>query len=263
MEGRVRVAPNDDARGLSGARNAGVRATSGDIVVFLDDDAQARPGWLGTLLAAFEPDVMAVGGSALPRWDRGRPAWFPEEFDWVVGCTYRGSPRERADVRNLLGANMSFRRAALQAAGGFEGRLGRVGTLPAGGEETELCIRARRALPAMRIILDPSAAVDHRVPAARGRLRYFVQRCFGEGRSKAIIVALSGREAGLATERGYVRRTLPRGVHRGLRELIGSDRNGGRRAAAIVLGLGVTTAGYLTGWIRSRLIRDARLPRPS
>lgn len=263
MDTRVRVIPNESARGLSGARNAGVRATRGDIVVFLDDDAQARPGWLRTLLDGFEPDVMAVGGSALPRWDRGRPGWFPEEFDWVIGCTYRGSPMERAEVRNLLGANMSFRRSALQAAGGFEGRLGRVGTLPVGDEETELCIRARRAQPGMRIVLDPSATVDHRVPAARGRLRYFVDRCFGEGRSKAILVGLSGREAGLATERDYVRRTLPRGVLRGLRELIVSDRNGGRRAAAIVLGLGVTMAGYLSGRIRARLLRDAARPASS
>ena len=258
VDARVRVIANDETRGLSGARNAGVRATTGDIVVFLDDDAQARPGWLASLLSSYGPDVMAVGGSALPRWDRGRPTWFPEEFDWVVGCTYRGSPEVQADVRNMLGANMSFMRAALEAAGGFEARLGRVGTLPAGGEETELCIRARRALPGMRIVLAPSSVVDHRVPATRGRLAYFVGRCFGEGRSKAIIVGLSGREAGLATERDYVRRVLPRGVLRGLREFVLVDRDGGRRAVAIIVGLAVTTAGYLTGRLRLVVRRGAR-----
>lgn len=255
----ARVIASEGTRGLSGARNTGIRATTGEIVVFLDDDARARTGWLQALLAAYEPDVIAVGGAALPEWVAGRPGWFPDEFDWVVGCTYRGSPVTRGEVRNVIGSNMSFRREALDAAGQFEGRLGRVGTGPAGAEETELCIRARRVLPGRRILLDPAAAVDHRVPRSRGRLSYFLRRCFGEGRSKAILAGLAGTGDALETERAYVRRVLPAGVLRGLREARDGDPNGARRAAAIVLGLAATTAGF--AWGRLTGLRPSASPR--
>ena len=42
----VEVVASDEPQGLSGARNTGVRAATGDVVAFLDDDAEAEPGWL-------------------------------------------------------------------------------------------------------------------------------------------------------------------------------------------------------------------------
>ena len=65
------------------------------------------------------PGVIGAGGVAVPRWETGEPAWFPDEFAGVVGCTYRGLPEQRAPIRNPIGANMSFRRAAFDEAGGF------------------------------------------------------------------------------------------------------------------------------------------------
>ena len=56
-----------------------------------------------------------------------RPGWFPDEFDWVVGCTYQGTRTTPGPVRNMLGANMSFRTAELRQIGGFREGIGRVG----------------------------------------------------------------------------------------------------------------------------------------
>ena len=81
----------------------------------------------------------------------------------------------------MLGCNMAFRRAPLAALGGFSSRLGRVGSRPVGAEETEVCIRLRRAEPGHIVMFRPAARVHHLVPAARARLRYFVARCFAEG----------------------------------------------------------------------------------
>jgi cellulose synthase/poly-beta-1,6-N-acetylglucosamine synthase-like glycosyltransferase len=141
----VKTIPNSGPRDLSPARNTGVRCATGDIVAFLDDDACARPDWLARMLAHYaDSTVVAVGGRIVPVWPQGRPRWFPEEFDWVVGCSYRGQPEQIAVVRNLIGCNMSFRRALLDQVGGFRETLGRDGADARGCEETELCIRAAR-----------------------------------------------------------------------------------------------------------------------
>ena len=141
----IAVVANRFRQGLSGARNTGVAECDEDVVAFLDDDATAAPDWLETLLGEYRVgDTIAAGGYIEPAWDGGNPGWFPAEFGWVVGCSYRGQPVQRAVVRNVIGANMSFRRSAVLAAGGFGEQLGRVGASAAGCEETELCLRAAR-----------------------------------------------------------------------------------------------------------------------
>lgn len=246
----ARVVSNDGRRGLSDARNHGVLAASAALVAFLDDDARADPTWLERLSQAYDdPDVMGVGGSAAPSWATNRrPRWFPEEFDWVIGCSYRGLPNRRAPIRNFLGCNMSFRREAFTIAGGFDTAVGRVGTQPVGGEETEFCIRLRRRRPGTVLVYEPSARVLHAVPGARASWRYFVSRCFAEGVSKAVVSQLAGSEDGLASERRYVIATLPAGILRNLALVIPRrDLAGLARAGAIVAGLVITIAGYVVG----------------
>lgn len=247
----VRVIENQNRAGLSGARNSGLAVATGDVVAFLDDDAAADAGWLEELTRGYEDQaVQGVGGSIVPVWAAGRPRWFPAEFDWVVGCTYRGLPRDVATVRNPIGANMSFRKRLFDAVGGFRDGLGRIGETPVGGEETELCIRAVHREPAARFVYRPSAVVRHHVPAGRGTWRYFVRRCFAEGLSKAAITRSVGRGAGLESERGYATRTLPAGVIDGLAGALRGDIWGAARALAIVIGLTVTTAGYVFGSLK-------------
>jgi glycosyltransferase involved in cell wall biosynthesis/GT2 family glycosyltransferase len=253
----VRLVENREEQGLSGARNSGVAECSGEAIAFLDDDAVAAPDWLERLGEAYrDPNVLGAGGAVRPAWVEGKPGWFPPEFDWVVGCTHSGMPQEREAVRNLVGANMSFRREALEEVGAFRHELGRVGTIPAGCEETDLCIRVGQRWPEAQILYDPAAAVDHFVPASRGTRSYFTSRCRGEGRSKAVLAGLVGSDSGLEAERSYVRRTLPLGVLRGIGDAFRGDGGGLARAAMIVTGLFTTTAGYLAaGRERRRLER--------
>ncbi|MGW5668405.1 glycosyltransferase [Micromonospora sp. NPDC003776] len=243
----VTVVPSTGPRGLSAARNTGLARATGEIVAFLDDDAEAQPDWLARLLPHYRDErVLAVGGHAVPAWEEQRPRWLPPEFDWVVGCSFTGQPTEVAPVRNVIGCNMSFRRSILDRTHGFDPALGRVGRTPVGCEETELCIRVRQLEPDGVVLYEPAARVRHRVTVDRATWRYFRQRCFSEGRSKAVVARLVGSEAGLATERTYTRHTLPAGVRRGLRQVRAGDRAGLLRSAAIVAGLLVTAAGYVS-----------------
>ena len=235
--------------GLSGARNTGVEASEGSVVAFLDDDAVAAPDWLESLARGYDSSaVIAVGGHVEAHWLAGRPAWFPPEFDWVVGCSYAGMPQTATPVRNLIGANMSFRRQSIADLGGFRSVLGRVASRPTGCEETDLCIRAGQRWPDRTILYDPAARVRHSVPPDRGSLGYYVARCVAEGRSKATLSGLVGTHDGLASERDYVRRTLPAAATRRAR---GTGPARLRQPAAMALGLGATGVGYALGRVEA------------
>ncbi len=251
----VRVLANAGPRGLSAGRNTGIEASSGEVIAFLDDDAVAERDWLRHFAEGYaDPRVMAVGGRTQPVWEsRRRPAWFPEEFDWAVGCTYRGLPPGRVPVRNVLGGNASFRRSAFELAGGFACGIGRDGDrLPLGCEETELCIRLTRAMPEAVLLIDDRSVIHHRVPAARERFRYLWTRSYAEGLSKALVAQSVGAQAGLASERRYTTRVLPAGVARGVRDALLGRPGGAGRAGAILAGVTAAAGGYAVGTLRAR-----------
>ena len=250
----VTVVENAEERGLSGGKNTGVAVSGGDIVAFLDDDAVADPDWLWYFADSYaDPAVIGVGGLTLPHWRAPRPGWFPEEFAWVVGCTYRGMPETRAPVRNLLGGNASFRREAFEIAGGFRNGIGRsAGKRPLGCEETEFCIRVSQHRPEAVFLFDDRSRIWHLVPAERGRFSYFRSRCYAEGLSKALVTASVGTGDGLSAERRYVTRVLPLGMARGAADAVRGDLSGLGRAGAIAAGTGATVAGYAAGWAQRR-----------
>lgn len=264
----VRVIENTQPRGLSGARNSGVAVARAALIAFLDDDAIAAPDWLENLGKAFaDPEVIGVGGAIEPVWRGKRPAWLPEEFLWVIGCSYRGLPEKRQTVRNVIGGNMCIRRSVFSAlaeggaVGGFRVGIGRDGTIPLGCEETELCIRAQQQLPDRVFLYEPQARVYHCVSPQRFTFSYFRSRCYAEGISKALISTWLGTKDSLATEGAYILRVLPQGIRHGIADaLIHRDWSGLGRAAAIVGGLTFTAAGYIIGTLLNRVQLPQTVP---
>lgn len=199
-----------DKCGLSNARNAGVKSARGEIIAFIDDDAVADVNWLKNLIKNYEdPMVIGVGGFIRPLWENGSPAWFPEELNWVVGCSYKGLPENRACVRNPIGCNMSFRKSAFGKVGYFRGDVGRFGKKLLAGEESEFSIRIREKIPNSKIIYEPSVVVHHRVDKNRTSLKYLWKRSFFEGVSKALITnSKYNSSSTLSTEDQYLKYLL-------------------------------------------------------
>jgi GT2 family glycosyltransferase len=153
-------------------------------------------------------------------WESGRPVWFPEELDWIVGCSYTGLPKSKAYVRNPIGCNMSFRKDVFEKVGYFKTNIGRVGKKLIASEETEFSIRVLEKLPESKVVYDPSAVVYHKVPSSRASVKYVARRAFAEGVSKAIFSNQKPNPTNvLHVEKDYLRRmfstSTPRRLIRG------------------------------------------------
>jgi glycosyltransferase involved in cell wall biosynthesis len=240
------VMSNTLGQGAGRARNAGMRVARGDLAAFVDDDAEPAPDWIARFVPRFaDLLVLGVGGTIEPVWESGRPAWFPDEFGWAVGCTYRGVPDEAEPVRNLIAANMIVRREVIMRSGGFGSQVCKVGKHFGGPEEHELCHRVQQANPGGVWLFDPAVRVLHNVPALRATWAYYRHRCVAEGSIKAKLVAIVGSNVGLSSERSHVLGALREGLLHYLENAVRHRRLAGlQQAAAIVFGLAFTTYGY-------------------
>ncbi len=176
-----------DEPGLSLARNAGVAASAGAIVAFVDDDAVPEPEWSGHIMRAFSRwDIGCVGGACAPAFHSPRPRWLSGRLLQLAGITRFGSvAREpRSSSEWPFGANMAFRREALESVGPFSTTLGRHGRALLSGEDSDMV--ARVIADGWRVWLEPAAVVDHAVHAERCRSRYYWRRLWWNGVSRAV-----------------------------------------------------------------------------
>ena len=230
--------------GVSSARNVGVKASSGDIVAFIDDDAIAERDWLKNLLSNYDDQyVVGVGGKIIPAWEKGRPTWFARELDWVVGCSYAGMPEKKTTMRNPIGCNMSFRRNVFKTIGYFRESIGRVGARLVGSEEAELCIRLRSEAPEAKVVYDPSAVVLHKVAAERATIIYLVKRSFYEGLSKKLMNEMNlSKPQLMSTERKYLDYMIRVSIPSRLRSICKSNIG---QLLTLILSTFAVFAGYL------------------
>lgn len=174
--------------GLSRARNRAWREARAPIVAYLDDDARPRPGWLAHLLDTFaaQPRAACVGGRIELELPASRPAWYGPQFaGYFSAFDLGGAAPRRVSARHEIpfGANIAFRRAALEGAGGFSEALGRTGGDSAGGEEIDLALRLMAA--GEEVWFDPRAAVTHVIAPDRLRWNFILRSARAAGRNWA------------------------------------------------------------------------------
>jgi glycosyltransferase involved in cell wall biosynthesis len=240
----VVAVPNIGGRGVSGARNSGVKASRGEVVAFLDDDAIVTPEWLETLLGHITgPNVVGVGCYSDGLWENPCPAWFPPEFGWTIGVSYSGMPKQPTAVRNVWTCAMLVRRSAFEVVDGFREDFGKIGnrSLP---EDTDLCLRIAAVHENAVWMWDPAKVMKHRVPAGRATFGYLLSRCFLQGWGKAAMAKMDGFGESTSSERYYAFRTLPVAVGRGIGEAAHGDLAGLARSGAIATAFSFTVAGY-------------------
>jgi hypothetical protein len=241
----VIAVPNIGGRGVSGARNSGVKASRGEVAAFLDDDAIATEDWLETLLKHIvKPGVVGVGCYSDGLWEDPCPAWFPGEFSWTIGVSYFGLPKAPTAVRNVWTCAMLVKRSAFEVVDGFREDFGKIGnrSLP---EDTDLCLRIAAVQENAVWMWDPAKVMKHRVPAGRATFGYLMSRCFLQGWGKAAMAHMDGFDESTSLERNYALRILPAGVGRGLADAARGDVSGLGRSGAIIAAFAVTVAGYL------------------
>ncbi len=172
--------------GKSHALNAGVMASSGEVIAFLDDDAMVERGWIAAIVSAFEhKNIDGVGGRILPEWNSSAPSWFTPAVAGFTPVHDFGNDPLAYDLpgSSPVGANMAFRRSALDKAGLFDTNLGHVGARKIGGEESDLCQRMHDL--GLKIVYWPDAAIHHCFgPEAEAR-NYWRKRVFTQGRAAA------------------------------------------------------------------------------
>jgi GT2 family glycosyltransferase len=177
----IRLVPIDVPAGRPGvvkALNAGVKASSGEIVCLTDDDAEARPDWISRILETFatDPRIGAVGGRDWifqggwledgARSNVGTISWFGR----ITGNHHLGVGPAR-DVAVLKGVNLSVRGELIRQVG-FDTRL--LGITTEHHWEIGLCLRLLRM--GYRIVYDPATAVDHRPQPRVAEAREFGPR---------------------------------------------------------------------------------------
>ncbi|MDP9227361.1 MAG: glycosyltransferase [Actinomycetota bacterium] len=166
--------------GLAVARNTAVRETTGQYILWTDDDVIVNERWMPTLLGGFqEQSADWVMGRSRASWEAGVPDWFSSRLaGYFALLDYGDEPFIVTDKDHpSYGLNFGCRRDALLQLGPFRADLGPRETGGGGGEDTEMFERALAA--GMRICYLPAAEVLHIIPPERSTKQLQRRKAWG------------------------------------------------------------------------------------
>ena len=180
------------SRGLNAARNTGIDNAAAELLVFVDDDVEAQPGWLDALIAADAsagPDVGVLTGPIHARFEGHRLRTCGREDPPIT--TQDHGPTDR-DVPTAWGANMTVRRAAIASAGRFDE------SRELYGDEQEW--QGRLLAAGGRIRYVAAAALHHRRAGDDARLRALAAAAYRRGASSRRFDVFKDRAPSLPRE---------------------------------------------------------------
>jgi glycosyltransferase involved in cell wall biosynthesis len=174
-------------QGQSHARNRAHSVSTGDLILWTDDDVLVDPNWIAAYVDAASrwPTAGYFGGRIVPWFEHDPPEWLAKNEKLLAGMLVA---RDLGPVEGLFpaeewpyGANMAFRRAAV-AGNLFDPNLGLIGDNAIRKDETEYCRRLQQS--GVQGVWVPAASVQHWVGASRMTLEYVAKYYQGYGRGK-------------------------------------------------------------------------------
>src|SRR4051794_9566303 len=177
--------------GLNSARNTGVTAAGSDFIVFVDDDVEAPPGWLRSLVhgRARHPEALVFGGPIRLRLEGSRLPMCGREQPPITSLDAGERDRE---IEVVWGANMAADRAAFELAGMFDEGV------PYGFDEDMWERRLRAA--GGRVLYIADAGLVHRRDSRDSRLWPLMRAAYRRGRALRAYVEFQGRAPSAAGE---------------------------------------------------------------
>jgi len=184
---------NEQQQGSSFARNKGATHARGKLLVFMDDDAQALPGFLKSAWYFHEnyPLIAGFGGKIIPKFIPGPPDWMSYYVSSLVGnFDYGTEIKKFASNKYPLESNMVVSRQAFDEIGGFNQALpGVKGTLRIGGEGKDLFFRLSARYGDIYYV--PGMQVYHIVEVDKLTPEYLYRVASGIGRGERLRIGTS------------------------------------------------------------------------
>ena len=205
--------------GLSVARNTGAKEARSPILAYLDDDAVASPLWLKAIYHAYQSNkkLAIAGGKVTLLWPNEftPPKWLSAGLAGNLGAYDLGEEIVYINNPNLTprGVNYSLRRSFLEQVGGFNTKLGRIGTNLLSNEElhmTELALQG-----GWQVAYLPDALVAHNVALERLERIWFLNRGWWQGISECYREQLADRAGSGQLLRGGER--MARGLYKSVK----------------------------------------------
>ncbi|MDR0970652.1 MAG: glycosyltransferase [Lentimicrobiaceae bacterium] len=184
-------------QGLSFARNRGIVESKGEIIIYIDDDAEAQAGFLNEYEHVFEehPDMIAAGGKVIPVFEGKEPKWMSKIMRTLLGGALDHGNKIKPFKKGTYpgGGNAAYKKEAFEIFGLFNTDLGRKGGGLMGSEEKDMFDRFRKKELAFYYV--PKAVIYHYIPESRFSETFFKKLSVSIGFSeKTRTLAVSKRK---------------------------------------------------------------------
>jgi glycosyltransferase involved in cell wall biosynthesis len=167
-------------QGLGFARNKGIAEARGEIISFIDDDAEATPLFVQSILNAFaqHPQYNALGGKILPIYEDGKePEWLNKYLFGPISKVDYGSKTRPFPKKYPAGCNMVFRRQLFEKYGGFVGQLSR-------SDDKDMFLRLKKHRE--KVLYAADVVVYHHIPADRVNYESIIKIGYSNGKFEAL-----------------------------------------------------------------------------
>ena len=180
-------------KGLSHARNRGIKEAAGDVLVYVDDDATVNREYLQAYSTFLEQNLqaMAAGGPVIPVYETQKPEWMSHfTSQLVTGYLYKGNRvLEFKGGKYPGGGNSAYRKSVFEKTGFYNVDLGRKGDSLIGAEEKDIYDKMRSF--GMKYYYLPDAILYHIIPETKLTKEYFNRLTYSIGKSEQIRTGIS------------------------------------------------------------------------